>query len=63
MFIKWFQDKGKYADIIKSYKINKEQKGLAFLFFFFLSLIYLSNLYTQYGPGTHDPEIRHCTLL
>lgn len=28
-----------------------------------LSFIYLSHLYTQHGARTHDPEIKHHTLL
>ena len=31
-------------------------------YFFFLKLIYLSNLYTQCGAPTPDPEIKSCML-
>jgi len=42
---------------------NSKNLNKSILLFFFLSFIYLSNLYTQCRTGYHDPEIKSRILF
>ena len=57
-----FKDSARLQEELKSLSA-KEIEQLMTFFLSFLKFIYLSNLYTQRGAGTHDPEIKSHMLF